>query len=294
MHEVDYNYSIVDGKVEGTTKKRGYEDSAVFIMFNESGYKIKEIQNKYEYPYDSASIYKYDTENNLIEKYEYKPGIKKPYKGIYTNNKGGGFIERRVSETGDKFIIRNKNSYDAKGRETEGIWYHEDGSFNFRTLWLYDNMNNIIERRDSFDDRSHYRDTYKYDGKGREIEHGDYDSADLRHTDYYVYDEKGNKIREIENYADGSPVFTGDFTYNEKELLIKEIDSAKGHFSSEDTYIYDSCNNVTEHCRYFEPGVLYSKTETKYEYDRYGNWTKRIVNYLGTPNEYSEREYQYY
>ena len=122
------------------------------------------------------------------------------------------------------------------------------------------------ERNDSWD-RDLQR---KYDEKGNNIENNWYNSdgsLDSKWT--YKYDEKGNNIEENRYNSDGS-------------------------LYSKWTYKYDEKGNNIESNRYKSDGSLDSKWTYKYEFDKQGNWIKRIDFKDEIPEFILEREYEYY
>src|SRR5690554_8223792 len=110
----------------------------------------------------------------------------------------------------------------------------------------------------------------KYDEKRNNIEENWYKSdGSLDRKWTYKYDEKGNKIESNRYYSDVS-------------------------LDRKGTYKYDEKGNNIESNRYYSDGSLDSKWTYKYEFDKQGNWIKRIDFKDEIPEFILEREYEYY
>jgi hypothetical protein len=109
--------------------------------------------------------------------------------------------------------------------------------------------------------------------KGNVIEINEYDSygilvwLDRKYT--YKYDEKGNMIEKNEYDSDGS-------------------------LDRKETYKYDEKGNKIEKNEYDSDGSLDRKETYQYEYDKAGNWIKKIEFRNEKPVYIYEREYEYY
>jgi hypothetical protein len=85
----------------------------------------------------------------------------------------------------------------------------------------------------------------------------------------YKYDDKGNKIEENSYKTDGSLNYRW-------------------------TYKYDNKGNKIERNTYNSDGSLGDKTTYKYEFDKQGNWSKRIEVKDEMAKYILERQYEYY
>ncbi len=82
---------------------------------------------------------------------------------------------------------------------------------------------------------------------------GEYVKNKLLNKTISIYDAKGNDTEWASYYPDGS-------------LFSKEI------------YTYDDKGNMTERASYKADGSLAWKDIYTYEYDKFGNWTKKIIS----------------
>ena len=70
--------------------------------------------------------------------------------------------------------------------------------------------------------------------------------------------------------------------------------NSDGSLRSKDTYKYDEKGNKIEENMYNSDGSLRSKYTYKYEFDKQGNWIKKIEFKDGIPEYILERQYEYY
>ena len=162
--------------------------------------------------------------------------------------------------------------YDEKGnKDVLNIYSHIDRQVIAKYVYQYDENGNMTE----MNIRSKYGSLknkffYKYDENGNMTEENRYDSDGIKYgKDTYKYDEKGNKIEENMYNSDGS-------------------------LRSKDTYKYDEKGNKIEENMYNSDGSLRSKNTYKYEFDKQGNWIKKIEFKDGIPEYILERQYEYY
>jgi hypothetical protein len=124
------------------------------------------------------------------------------------------------------------------------------------------------------------KETYIYDDKGNLTEWASYNadrSVDLKGI--YTYDDKGNKTEWALYNADGSlnkkDIFTYDDKGNETEWTWYNAD---GSLFRKVINTYDARGNNTEMASYNADGSLSGKEIYTYEYDKFGNWTKKITS----------------
>ena len=167
--------------------------------------------------------------------------------------------------------------YDKDGNKTEWNRYNLDGSLDKKSTYKYDEKGNRIEKNSYNSDGSYStvnnfdgKSTYKYDEKGNITERVlRSDSAQEKRKYTSKYDEKGNKIENNRYNSDGSL----SFKYTSK---------------------YDEKGNKIENNEYNSDGSLDKKKTYEYEYDKQGNWIKRIEFTNGIPEYILERQYEYY
>jgi len=187
----------------------------------------------------------------------------------------------------------NQNKFDENGNMIESNKYYSDGRLERREIYKFDEIGNKIENNWYNSVGSlELRETYKYDKMRNMIESNwYYSNGRLGNRSTYKYDEKGNNI-EINWYnPDGSLSYWKTDKYNEKGNRIE----SNWYTSDSSLYrrvIYDEKGNEIE--KYNSDGILKSKWTFKYEFDKQGNWVKRIDFEDSIPKFLLEREYEYY
>lgn len=121
----------------------------------------------------------------------------------------------------------------------------------------------------------------------------------MRDVCKFIYDAQGNRIEEITETMDGdlfrsvykhdaSGNITEKLRYQEKRLLYRTV------------FTRDASGNVTEEINYNPGGSISSKKFYSYEFDKAGNWIKRIASKQGKkagqlqPIEVTYRTITYY
>ena len=203
-------------------------------------------------------------------------------------------------EKGKRTYYGHNNKYDKNGNVTEQNDYNLDGSLRSKETYKYDENGNETEKNYYNSDGSLKRKyTSKYDEKGYKIERYQYPYSDGRiagHTTIYKYDKNGNEI-ECDNCGfDGTAVdYKKTHKYDEKGNKIESkgiLDDGSLHFKR--SFEYDENGNETERNSYNSDGSLDYKYTSKYEFDKQGNWIKRIEFKDGIPTYILERQYEYY
>lgn len=286
----------------GKLQKDGLMDKYKYV-FNNAGEETERIK------YDTTSnrdvpietiIYKYDSNDNLIERYDKRgdsivfkydnskhvieeenfDSNKLVYKVTYKYDDRGNKIEKREYSHENKLESSKVYKFDRSGNETEAYnhYFNIQGTSDSRVTYKYDNRNNKIEK-DSYEPDSvlKWKGTYKYDDSGHVIEDGSYHyNRDKTLTDQmadctnkYKHDEKGNIIEKI---------------YTNKSTGL----------SYKSTFKFDARGNLIEFCKYNDKGKLIESEKSRYTYDEVGNWVKEIDIENGEPLSITERQIEYY
>ena len=187
--------------------------------------------------------------------------------------------------------------YDEKGNKIEENSYNSDGSLARKWTYKYDEKGNIIEGNEYYSDGSlDSKNTYKYDEKGNKLEGNSYNSeGSLDSKNTYKYDEKGNKLEGNSYNSEGSLDSKWTYKYDEKGNEIEGNGyNSDGSLEFKYTAKYDEKGNKTQVNDYNSDGSLNSKKTYKYQFDKQGNWIKRIEFTNGIPEYILERQYEYY
>ena len=247
----------------------------------------------------SYSEFSYEAENRFgnIEKGERNRQFSIEYDHQIKYDEKGNEIEYNGYNSDGSLDFKYTYKYDEKGNKIEENFYHSDGSLARKWTYKYDEKGNKIEGNEYNSDGSlDSKKTYKYDEKGNKIEENEYNSdgsLDFKYT--YKYDEKGNKIEENFYHSDGSLARKWTYKYDEKGNKIEGNEyNSDGSLDSKKTSKYDEKGNEIEYNGYNSDGSLNSKKTYKYQFDKQGNWIKRIEFTNGIPEYILERQYEYY
>ena len=191
----------------------------------------------------------------------------------YDDTKNIEIVEQ--SESSGKVFFKNTYKYNDRGKvieETMTQIFKDNVSFDNKFILKYDEKGNLIEKSyysSRYKDES--KSIYTYDSKGKLISKADYNEKNiLWNKETYKVDTKGNIIER--NY------YKPDCVAIAHTFILK----------------YDSNNNVIQK-EYYQPAGKLSKTYSyKYEYDKTGNWVKRIDFENGKATFILERQLEYY
>jgi hypothetical protein len=112
----------------------------------------------------------------------------------------------------------------------------------------------------SFVEKTEYEAVYKF---------GEIQNGRLKRKNTYKYDDKGNEIE-------------------------KNFYNSSGSLGNKSTYKYDDKGNLIEENSYYSDGSLESKETYMYEFDKMGNWIKRVSFKEDKPDVITERVIEYY
>ena len=190
--------------------------------------------------------------------------------------------------------------YDSIGNLKDYLMIYSDSSFYSKSVYKYDKYGKLIELkwyRDSRLENSSERDTYRYfyNEDGQIIFEEKLDFQDRRiNLTLNSYNEKGQIIKD-ETYYFNLDCFPGEWEYEYDELgnLIEKNQMTGRYIDSKTTYKYDNLQNPIEKIEYDSDGKIDSKREHKYEFDKIGNWVKRIDIIDDIPQYILIREIEY-
>ncbi len=255
------SYDSAGRRVERTT-----------YIYDKNGNEIEVIDYYYDYSVELLSrkrTFKYDEDENIIEEIWYDPSIAGQY--IYKYNEEGNMIEK--------------------------VWYNPDGGIIEKKAYKYDENSNMIKEIEyDSDGKSDITVTNKYDQNGNVIEKIEYDSdGKLYNTVTYKNDKNGNMIEGNWLDAEGNIQEKVSYKYNIKGQVVELSWYGPEDGSTEKySYEYNENGHVIEYSRYDSDGSLNNKNTYKYEYDKFGNWLKKIIFENEIPKYILEREIEYF
>ncbi|QZT37450.1 hypothetical protein K5X82_00815 [Halosquirtibacter xylanolyticus] len=188
---------------------------------------------------------------------------------VYDNN--GRCIEQNSYNSDDLLVNRSIMVYDNNGLCVEKQNYSlQEGLMN-KSIFTYDTRDNCIAQED-YDAEANleYRYTYRFDHDNRCVEEKRYTSESHLISKLLMrYDNHGQCVERSYFNADNQLDYKLSFDFNQNGYRSQRIS-------------YDL------------KGDPDSKTVSHYEYDKHGNWTKRIDHMNGRPEYILERTYDYF
>lgn len=296
--------------------KRPKEDEYFKKEFNEMGNIISELhyykngekryKTIYEYNKDQNLIYKYDTiigvydkikpiekykydkNQNLLEKMKFNKGILW-YRRLYEYDRKGNLVSDALikkGKTSKKKVYTFEND-----RVIHYVAYDGDGEQKNKTEFKYDDNGNIIEKITNWKGGDVTKSFL--DKNGNEIKYISYNSSGfIEMKREFKYDNDGNQI-ELLFYNEDGTISKQLFEYDENGNEIYYEDFTEGsRFKREEKY--DKHGNLTWYKFSNLNSNFHNLYEKEYQYDEYFNWTiKKESNGKYSP-EVVERSYEYY
>lgn len=255
----------------GNIEKGEWEQSSRQRIFDKKGLLIEENSYNPDGSIDKRRMYKHDENGNLIEDISYNSNEEPIIKTVFIYDESGNLVE--------------KNGY--------GYFLSIDGTLAHQWTYKYDEKGNQIEVLNVFE-KSRW--TYKYDEKGNVLEYNMHKAnGSLGIKEKSKYDKMGNKIENNVYSSDGSLRSKYSYKYDKRGNEIEEsVYHSDGSLKEKETYKYDEKGNVIEESWYNSNDILVANWKYQYDFDKKGNWIKRISFEDGKPTDIREREYEYY
>ena len=230
--------------------------NTIDIKYNEKGQEIARDQYAIKSgpgKNDIKEQYKYDDDGHLIEAVYFFPGQ-------------------------TKMVMK----YDKKGNWEEEEEYFMD-SLRAKKMGLFSIDSPLVTR---------FHNTF--DTKGLLTEAVSYVNGKLSLTDKYLYDAKGRLIQYTRYNPEGRLTFKEEDRYDTKDRLNECIWSdSLGRVTVHSSRVFDKHGNAKELVFHNKDGTISSVSETKYRYDKHGNWTK-CIGRSGKNESITTRILEYY
>ncbi len=241
-----------------------------------------EISTSYiSYKTEATTKYTYDAQGRKIkeETTDSEEGTQTS-EWFYNQN---GDIVKEISTDDMGYTNTIENLYDTEGRLIKTLstsaFEGEDPS-SYSEDYIYNEKGQLVMKIFADSDCYGYTDVYTYNEQGVLIKETQTDSDGELGREVF-YNEKGLILKEIE-YLYGEPFFINEYTYDEKgNLLIKFEDYGEETGNSATEYTYDSQNRVlTEKYSTFYPETNEIEVDYSLEntYDSNGNLIKCVTN----------------
>lgn len=293
---------VVDGKgVEGphlVMRQTSYNERCDRTEMTQYGTDGK-ILERLVYTFDALGRNTgYDEFSSAVDK-----KLATPRRHIYVVDGNARIIEYTVFDSDGSLNSRFTYEYDAKGNKLAENFYSWMGTRGNRVVYTYDEKGHQLSATCyKADDTVSWKTTTSYDTDGRKIEWSNFQAGILRYKIKYRYDDQG-RISEEETFEFNAPpnLITSHspvpgkivYDYNDSERT-KEVTTClpSGTLKSREIRTTDERGNETSRRTLDENGstrnneivwfdsrkpvhTLSGTPSTKFEYDAYGNWTKK-------------------
>jgi hypothetical protein len=209
-------------------------------------------------------------------------------------------IETNYYESDTILVIKIKYKYDLKGNEIEKCIYKRGNIIVEKKIFQYNSNNDIIEEN-CFDSNNKLSSKikYKYDIKGNKIEESNYNSdGSLFKKTTSEYDINNREIETNFYQPNNESEYVNQkntHKYDGKGNLIESKYCADdGLNCSTSTFKHNENGDIIEHTDFSLSNMKVSLNSYKFEYDKNGNWIKKIIFYNDEPKTIIERKIKYY
>jgi hypothetical protein len=295
IKEFSYVASTKLGEItKGERKREKFQDNDIYIIFDLKGNAIEENYYNSDDNLERKKSNKFDEKGNMIEEKWHYPNDSKDTLVYNDESLSEGSWQSRERRLNDNYKVISK--YNNNNNLVEREMYNFYGVLNSKETYKYNEIGKLIE----IDvitgvDSILTKETYKYDIKGNLIERDGITDNNLHHTkEINKYDNKGNLVENDWISSDGSLVFKWIFKYDNKKKLIERKNIYDKEILLRQTYKYDNNGNEIEKNLYDPRNNRHTMETFKYEFDKMGNWIKRIDFKNDTPKFLIEREIKYF
>jgi hypothetical protein len=255
------------------------------LIFNQRGYRV-ESATYGDGAISERLVYTYDVldRNTGYEEYSrtLDKSISKPRKHVYSLDQNGRIVEYIVYEMDGTPGSRFTYEYDARGNKVEEDFYSWTGTRIGRLVYTYDEAGRrLTETSYDRDAGVSWKVINSYDAGARSVERTQYQGSVLRYKVLTRHDDKGRVVEQEtlefnaprNLHTDHAPV-PGKITYayNDSDRT-REVSTyiPNGALKKREVHTSDERGNETVWTNAYDGGTLLFK----FEYDTYGNWTKK-------------------
>jgi len=172
-----------------------------------------------------------------------------------------------------------------------------DSNFIEQIYYQYNTRGNAVEELHYWPDSVSDLITFKYDLRGRKVEKRWKDSNNyIDEVATFRYDKEGNNIERRRSETDGNLLRKAAYKYDELGNKIEEVNISFADSTHErKTFKYDRGNNMVEEFSFISDDSIVHQYRYRYlEFDKTGNWLKRLQTEKNIPQTLTVREFEYY
>ncbi|WP_417266590.1 hypothetical protein [Brumimicrobium sp.] len=269
IEDCEYRYNEQGFLIESSLSRKIYDDyqNGIYRIFDETGtyclveYEIRDSDTA------SATKFKYDSLNRVIEEFYYRNDFSNTFYKVYDHN---GYLSKEYALIRGRDTSSNIYQYDDLGRKIKDI----DTSYSCVIVktWKYDVYSNIIQEKS--------------------------DLKKAPKTTIFTINEDGTREKKVlDNNPDDDRNYQIDYSYNDLNQIVHEIRKyLDGRVQYDVTYEYNQNGDIIVKSYLDLENNDNGRVEMviEYEYDSKGNWISRTSYYEDTLDQEETRKIEYY
>lgn len=237
--------------------------------FNEKGLLLKQNTYNSKANLESKVLFKYDENNNNIERTTYHYDGSLASRKVNKFDRGNKLVESHEFDVYGKVTNKKTTSYDSAGHRILT-------SYEWMSRGLVKTLESVFDNSDNNVANLYFSDDAL---ASREIKH---------------YDVKGNVVETIQYFPLTNEQVATRCKYNKQRNKVEVIVFNNNLAKSRTLFRYDAKNNLTEILSYGVLGTLESHHQYLYEFDAENNWIKRIHVFNKQPSSVLVRRIEYF
>jgi hypothetical protein len=171
--------------------------------------------------------------------------------------------------------------YDRQGRLSEKNFYRTDGVAMPKSTFDYNSENKVIKENhfSAVSQKPYLESRYIYnnDGTLKEIVGSNIEKNDFLSKKVFNYDASRNYFEFIESYSYSSPDLRIGFTQDAKCRFSEVFGFTRdGKVAGKQVISFDEKDNPNLITAFSNDGLILGKRKIEYEFDKQGNWTKKL------------------
>lgn len=292
-------------------------DTRELYIYNEEGWQT----DRWFFKPVEVLLYRYkavyNDKDQLLEETKFDKGISPVTRYVYGYDSKGLKIGRSFYSQNNTLIDKYIYVYDSAKRMTDSIRFDQNENMSQKYSWHYDAKGRKTRYTRSGPHIASVIADYEYNASGQLSAEKFFIDGVFNNGAEYSYNEKTEERRffnsknknvmiskldsnknviAVTNFTDDGMIITKfRYVFDRSGNMLEEIKSdSTDHILSRLVYKYDSLNNRVETKRYFQQATADITLTWKYEYDKAGNWTKRVQFINGMTGETIKREIEYY